>query len=336
MTEPSTEASPRPSFPRWYWIPGGAAYGVLVRVLFGALPPSFSGLMSIAFLVGTPIAVGALTIYGERANKPSIGTMLFKPWMAVAMMLLGCAVTLLEGSICLAILSPLFFACSSVGGVAMGLALRYSKSKQSRLQAVALLPFLLMIGEGQAPLHNEELELKESVVVNAPAHTIWTQILTARSIQAQELPVSLTHLIGVPKPVEGINVQTPDGEVRYSKWERGVNFRAVVTNRVEDKTISWRYVFDEQSFPAGSMDEHVAIGGRYFALHDTTFNLTPLPDGQTQLEIIAHHRVTTSINFYAVPVATVLGHDFIHTILTLYKGRSEGASAKVAELAKHL
>jgi len=29
-------------------------------------------------------------------------------------------------------------------------------------------------------------------------------------------------------------------------------------------------VFDSHSFPADSMDEHVAIGGRYFDLHDTT------------------------------------------------------------------
>jgi hypothetical protein len=318
----------------WYWVVGGAAYGLLLRLLFGALPGSIGGLMSVAFLIGTPIAVGALAIYGERASKPSIGSMILIPWVAMILMLVGCAITLLEGSICLVILLPLFLACSSLGGLAMGLALRFSRSRQSELKAVALLPFLLMIGEGQAPLHDKELELRESVVVNAPAHTIWMQILNARSIQAEELPLSFSHLIGVPKPVEGVNVQTPDGEIRYSKWERGVNFRAIVTNRVEDKSISWRYVFDEHSFPAGSMDDHVAIGGRYFTLRDTTFNLKPLPDGKTELEIVAHHRLSTRVNFYAEPVADLLGHDFIHTILGLYKGRSERATNQVAEVSK--
>ena len=71
------------------------------------------------------------------------------------------------------------------------------------------------------------------------------------------------------------------------------------------------------------MDEHVEIGGRYFDLRDTTFNLSPLGEGRTRLEIVAHYRVTSSINLYAVPVARLLGHDFIHAIPVLYKGRSE-------------
>jgi len=331
MIEPSGGTSTRRGFTGWRWVAGGALYGLLLRILFGALPSSYGGPMSVAFLLGTPIAVGALTIYGDRAAKPTIGTMLFKPWMAIALMLIGCGVTLLEGSICLALLSPLFLVCSSLGGLVMGLALRLSGPKQSKLKAVALLPFLLLVGEGQTPLENNELELRRSVVVDAEPHAVWLQILAARSIRPQELPLSLVHLMGVPKPVEGINVQTPSGEMRFSKWERGVNFRAIVTNRIEDRTISWHYIFDDRSFPAGSMDEHVAIGGRYFALRDTTFNLMPLPGGRTQLEIVAHHRVTTNINFYAVPAATLLGYDFINTILTLYKSRSERAAPSATD-----
>lgn len=41
--------------------------------------------------------------------------------------------------------------------------------------------------------------------------------------------------------------------------------------------------------------------------------------------LAAHYRVTTRINFYAVPAATILGQDFIATILSLYKDRSERA-----------
>ncbi|HEY0660485.1 MAG TPA: SRPBCC family protein, partial [Lysobacter sp.] len=130
------------------------------------------------------------------------------------------------------------------------------------------------------------------------------------------------------KPLEGINVRTKDGEVRFSRWERGVNFRGFVTARKENETITWHYVFDDRSFPKGSMDEHVAIGGRYFDLRDTTFRLTPASGGKTRLEIVAHYRVSTSINSYAVPVAAILGRDFLDTILGLYKHRSESAVAQ--------
>ncbi|WP_129643070.1 SRPBCC family protein [Peristeroidobacter agariperforans] len=309
--------------PWMIWLIGGAALGVLMRVLFGALPSRVSGLMSIAFLVGTPTVVGAITVYGARHASASWAFAIFAPWGTVLLMLLGCAITLLEGSICIALLTPLFLVCASVGGVAMECALRATKTHQSQLKAVALLPLLILVAESGVDHRTQSRELRSSILIDAPPATVWNEILTARAIQPAELPFSLTHLIGVPRPVEGINVPSPEGEVRYSKWERGVNFRAAVTKRVEQQSITWRYHFDEQSFPPGAMDEHVAIGGRYFDIGDTTFNLRPLPGERTELEIVAHYRVTTRINFYAVPAATILGKDFMATLLGFYKGRSE-------------
>jgi len=314
----------------WYWLAGGALYGVLLRVLFGALPASFHGSMSVAFLVGTPIVVGALTIYGARHTRQTVLLWLFAPWATIALMLIGCAVTLLEGSICIALMSPLFLVGGSIGGLAMGLTLKVALLKHSHLSAVAALPLLLLVGEQHIPLPSMESVVRQSVHINAPPRTVWDQILTARSIQADELPPSVTHFIGVPKPLEGINVVTQDGEIRFSKWERGVNFRAMITERKEYEKISWRYVFDRHSFPKGSMDDHVAIGGRYFDLRDTTFHLYPLPNGGTRLEIVAHYRVTSSINLYAVPASKLLGRDFVATILHLYKIRSERAASNVA------
>jgi hypothetical protein len=307
----------------WKWALAGALYGIVMRALFGVLPREVAGVMSAAFLLVTPFAVGALTVYLARFTLPSVLAMIFAPWASVGLMLAGCALTLLEGSICLAMMAPLFLVFGSVGGIAMGVALRYAGPHTNKLPAVALLPLLMMLGEHGVPVAERELELKQSVVIDAAPATVWAQILTARDIAPDEMPPSLVHLIGVPRPIEGINLATPAGEVRYSKWERGVNFRAVVTHKVEQRSISWNYVFDDKSFPKGSMDEHVAVGGQYFALHDTTFTLHRLAGGQTRLDIVTHHRVSSGINFYAIPAATVLGNDFIATILGLYKKRSE-------------
>ena len=308
------------------WIIGGAAYGVLLRVFFGYSSALYAGPMSMAFLVGTPLAVGALTVYGARNLQLTIWDILFRPWATVLLMLIGCAAALLEGSICLAMLTPLFLICGSIGGLIMSIALKLSGLRHRRLRAVALLPLLMVLGETHVPTHNDEQEIRRSVQVNAPPETVWREILTARSIKPDEMPFSLTHFIGVPKPIEGVNVTTPEGELRYSTWEKGVNFRALVTDKQELESITWRYLFDADSFPKGSMDEHVEIGGRYFDLYDTTFNLQRLPGNKTRLELIAHYRVTSSINFYAVPAAEVLGNDFVATILALYKGRSERAA----------
>lgn len=330
MSDPASPQSNR----QWLWILAGVAYGLLLRILFAAAPRMLDrngGVMSFAFLVITPMAVGAITVYGARHSHMPITRMAFTPWLSILLMMLGAALSLLEGSICIVLLTPLFLACGSIGGLLMGGSLRLHKRQDATLKAVTLLPFVVFLGEAAVPQPDRHVELRSSIVVQARPETVWSQILTARDIRPGELPFSLSHFIGVPKPIEGVNVTNPEGENRYSLWERGVNFRGAVTNRRDNQTIAWRYIFDDKSFPPGSMDEHVAIGGRYFNLHDTTFNLQNLANGQTRLEIVAHYRVTTSINFYAVPLANLLGQDFAHTILGLYKHRSECAEGRRTE-----
>lgn len=311
----------------WLWIIYGALYGLLIRFIFGLMHGN--GVMSFAFLIITPLVIGAITIYGVQNKNTSICNMIFIPWLTTVLMLIGSAITLMEGAICIAILSPLFLALSSIGGVAMGLILRHRSKSVGQLKAITLLPFLVIFADQHIPLQNNELELKKSIYINAPAHIVFEQILNAKSITPSELPFSITHLIGVPKPIEGINRQTKDGEIRFSKWDKRVNFKAKVIAKNINKSITWHYIFDDSSFPEGSMDDHVKIGGKYFKLDDTTFNLNEESNKKTKLEIVAHYKVNSSINFYAIPVANILGYDFINTILTLYKNRSEQAQVNL-------
>lgn len=311
----------------WWWIVGGALYGVAMRLLFGAIPDDHVGVMSTAFIFGAPFVMGALTVYGLRHAPMTITRMMIAPWMTICLMLLGCSVALLEGIICLAIMAPVFFALGTLGGLAMGFALRMLGRERTELKAIVALPLLLIVFDNVVPLPDAHRVVRRSVEIDAVPAVVWHEILDARAIRADELPFSLAHAIGVPRPLEGVNVATADGEVRHSRWERGVHFRGEVVRRVPERSITWRYRFDPDSFPPGSMDDHVEIGGRYFGLDDTTFNLQPLPGGRTRLEIVAHYRVTSSINLYAVPVAGILGEDFVDTILGLYKGRSERTAA---------
>jgi len=317
----------------WLWLIGGVIYGVLLRYTFGKFSHAVDGPMSLAFLIATPVTVGAITIFSARKNNPSGLYMTFFPWITTALMLLGCAITMMEGAICIAILSPLFLICSSIGGLIMGYSLRALKGNENNLKAIVVLPLLIILGESNIPLQERNMEIRQAITVNAEPKIIWNQIITAKQIRADELPFSITHLIGVPKPVEGINIETENGEVRFSKWEKGVNFQAKVMSKHEYKSITWHYIFNQDSFPAGSMDDHVAIGGKYFDLNDTTFNLIPIDAGKTQLEIIAHFRVNSAVNFYALPVSQLLGSDFINTILTLYKNRSENENMENNKIA---
>jgi len=310
------------------WVVFGAAYGLVMRVFFGYAPHFFGvQVVSIAFMLGTPFAIGAIVIYGLRDTKPSIGNMIFAPWLSILLALIGSAVVLVEGSVCIVLASPLFFVASSIGGLIMGFVLRWTNKGTATLNSILALPIMLMLVEPAAPQQPQLLEDRVSIEVAASPHRIWKEILNARNIRREELPSNFTHWIGVPRPVEGVNMMTPEGEVRYSKWERGVNFSALVTERIEDHSITWRYRFTPNSFPEGSLDEHVKIGGQYFDLYDTTFNLVPISANVTKLEIVSHYRVMTDVNFYGVPIARFIANDFMSTILRLYKLRSEQSAS---------
>ena len=156
---------------------------------------------------------------------------------------------------------------------------------------------------------------------------MWAQLVSARNIEARELPTSVVHLIGVPRPVDAENRSTAAGEVRFSRWKkRGVHFTAAILERRERESITWRYAFAPDSLPPGAMDEHVALGGRYLDLGDTSFDLHALGDGTTRLEGDGRYRLTTPVNVYAVPVSRLLGRDLLRTLLKFYKGRAERAA----------
>ena len=311
---------------QWLWVAFGAIYGVAVRLAFQYIPHFFGvEVISISFMFATPMAIGAIVVYGLRERKPSIAKMIVAPWLAILLALIGSAVTLLEGSICIVLASPVVFLASSIGGLAMGLMLRWTGKGTATLNSCLALPLFLMLIEPSMPVASEVLESRAAIEVSASPQRVWREILVARDIRAEELPISFTNLIGVPRPLEGVNLQTPEGEVRFSKWDRGVNFRAKVVRKEENRSITWNYEFSRDSFPAGSMDDHVAIGGKYFDLYDTTFDLVPIAENRTRLEITSHYRVSTGVNFYGVPVARFIAQDFMTSILALYKLRSEKA-----------
>jgi uncharacterized protein YndB with AHSA1/START domain len=313
-------------FRKWPWILAGAAYGLVVRALMELrINGGWAGAMSFGFLVGVPAVIGFITVYGSPHARTSLWRGFTYPFLPTLLMLFGCAITLLEGSICIAIMAPLFLGIAGLAGFFTSLAFRIVRPGRTTLGAMALLPLLVMSFESSA-VPDTFHELRETIVVAAPPETVWRQIGSARHIDAAELPASLVHLIGVPRPTDAENRTTPEGIVRDSHWERGVHFTARIVDLKPARSISWRYTFAPDSFPPGTMDEHVVIGGKYLDLGDTTFNLRALPGERTELEVIGRYRLSTPINFYAVPAAELLGRDFLRTLLGFYRGRAERAA----------
>lgn len=309
----------------------GALYGLLLRALIEG--KQYLGIseyplkvMGFSFAILAPLVIGAITVYiAEKTRRRTFGYYFIAPWVSILLCVFGTAIFLLEGSICIAMALPLFLLLSSIGGITMGLVCRYQNKPKTTLQCVALLPFVIAFAEPLQPLNNDFQEIKRSVHISAPVNKVWHLVNFPTNIKPEELKGAWSFAIGVPYPIEARTLTTGVGGKRHLIWQRGVTFNEEIIAWQENRYIAWTYLFDENSFPPGSMDDHVVIGGKYFNLENTSYTLIP-EKGGTRLEISVRIRVSTSFNWYSKPLATALTRDTAETILKFYKNRAEAKS----------
>lgn len=307
----------------------GAAYGLVMRLAFGMLPflnqgnsANAGGPMLSAFVLLVPALIGVYTVYGARELLPRLGYALFGPWMPTIVFVAGTALLLIEGSICIAMALPIFLLCASLGGLAAWLFLKWAKPQPGVMNSLMLLPLVVGYAEIHAPLPQEVFSSTASTHIAAKPEAIWQTINHATDIQPEEMKGGLAYLIGVPYPIEAITQTSGEGRVRKLRWDKGVSFDEPITAWDENRFVRWSYAFKPESFPAGALDEHVLIGGKYFDLVDTSYQLTPEADG-TRLEIVIHYRVSTNFNWYSAWWGRVLVEDSAAAILNFYKQRGE-------------
>ena len=87
--------------------------------------------------------------------------------------------------------------------------------------------------------------------------------------------------------------------------------------------MSWDYQFNKNSFPKGSLDDHVEVGGQYFDLLKTDYQLERIDAQTTKLILTIDYRVSTEFNWYSkLWIDYVLG-EFSDVVMTIHKNRLE-------------
>lgn len=280
--------------------------------------------MLVSFLFLVPFVIGALTVYLQPKEKRSVSNAILRPWLPMFLFMVGSAVLLIEGSICIFMATPIFFAMSSIGGVLAWAILKTAKPSSGVVGSFLLLPLLGGVWERNMPIPDAILVSERTVHVHAAAPQIWQLINNATSIQPDEMRAGWAYRIGVPYPQEALTVTTAAGRVRKLRWDKGVHFDEPILDWQENRYIRWKYDFANNSIPAAALDEHVTLGGKYFDLLDTSYLLTPDADG-TVMQIRVSYRVSTNFNFYAAWWAGLLVDNSADTILAFYKRRAEAA-----------
>lgn len=315
-------------FLKRYPIIAGVVAGIILRLLFSGGPGGAWSAMAGAFIFLAPMVVGAVTVYlAETSQRRSWGYYFWAPFWANVLFIAGTLIIMIEGWICAIIIFPMFAIVGAMGGLAMGIVCRVTNWPKQAIYSLAVLPIALGLAGDYIDTPVQLSYVQRSVVVHAPASVVWQQLNHADNIQPEEFGATWAARIGVPMPLSGKTLQTADGLVRKSLWQKDVHFDEPITDWQPERYMRWTYRFDPTSFPPHALDDHVMIGGHYFDLRDTSFTLTPVAEG-TKLDITAHYRVSTQFNFYAETVAQLLLNNLLGTGLNFYKNRSEAVVAK--------
>ena len=311
----------------------GGLYGLVMRLLFGEPwmnhGPSngASGPMLASFVVLVPVLIGMFTVHAARRRPPSLLFALFGPWVPTIAFAVGTGLILIEGSICIAMALPIFCIVASAGGLLCWIVLKFVDVPQGGVNALLLLPLLLAWPESQEPLPRTLSRSAQALHIAAPPAVVWGLINHATQIAPAEVRDGLAFRIGVPYPREAVTGAADGGRVRKLRWAGGVAFDEPITAWEENRYIAWTYSFASDSFPPGTLDEHVLIGGKYFDLVDTSYRLVP-ENGGTRLEIVVDYRVSTHFNWYAEPAGRLLVDDAARAILRFYQRRAEAAAGR--------
>ena len=306
----------------------GAMYGIAAHTIFDTAysrpAQGRSGLMMTSFLIGVPFLIAALwSVLLARVRKGSLLRTLVSSSVPIVFFVFLAGAFLREGILCVLMAMPLFIGAGLLGSF-FGWALDKAAGDRSpKLLAVGLVvPFMLAPVEDQAPPPDALRQVSASVHIQAPPERVWQHINYPTDIRREELAGGWAYRMGVPYPLEARTLDPRVGGLRELRWERGVRFQEEISRYDEGRAIEWRYRFSNESFPPGSLDDHVVIGGRYFDLLDTGYELIPEAGG-TRLAIRVGYRVSTGFNWYAEPWARFLIGDTANVILRFYKQRSE-------------
>ncbi len=292
-------------------------------LLLALYAQSSQQMVSRAFLIFLPLSLGAIIeyVFALNAPQPLRKTLLRPVWTVLGVLLVG-LVILHEGVICLIMMAPIFLIFLMMGAVFVRqIYIRLWKPSR-KLYSIALLPLLMMVLLPNLSQYQYGVTEKE-LIINAPIETVFLSINNIQHIKASEIKASPIFIMGFPKPISGMTEKNQDQWVRQIYWQRGIYFQEKITQSESPTALSWTYQFTPESFPKGSLDDHLEMGGRYFNLLTTDYRLEQISAQQTKLILTIDYRLSTEINWYSNLWVRYVLNEFSDVVLHIYKNRLE-------------
>lgn len=283
-------------------------------------------IMTIAFLVFVPLAMGYLSVNRYLRTAPQEDIVwhdwFFLPWASVLLTMLVSVLVKWEGYICLVFAGPIMLFFSLLGGVAASLAWGKLKSRSPGTLSAFALPLLLLVVEAQIPNPHEIRSVNTEILIHAPAITVWNNIKSVRAIDSAELPLSWVSRIGFPSPVAAVLSHEGVGGVREAGFTGGLVFIETVNRWEPEQDLRFSIHANTKSIPPSTLDEHVTIGGAFFDVLDGEYKLEQRPDG-ILLHLSSRERLSTHFNPYASVWTDSVMRAIQEQILVVIRNRCE-------------
>ncbi|MDO3656432.1 hypothetical protein [Acinetobacter genomosp. 15BJ] len=282
-------------------------------------------LMSFVVVLVIPAILGSLFEYFmiRKQPNPIFLSRLFKIQPLVfVIVIVFCVIVLREGIICLIMLLPILLMGLLLGAGLMRLICHYLWKPSAKIYSFALLPLILWLLLPDFS-RTEYGQTQRSVVIHAPAHQVFQAINQIGKIQPEEVKHSFIFSMGFPKPIFGMTEQHEGELIRTIQWERGIKFEEKVTASHAPYLLSWKYQFAPDSFPKGSLDDHLEMGGKYFDLLKTDYQLQQIDAHTTKLILSIDYRLSTEYNWYSRLWVNYVLNEFSDVVMQIHKQRLE-------------
>jgi hypothetical protein len=327
MTDPEPPAAPRTATKRTIAAFGVAfAFALGVYLLIDAARPE-TGLVSFTFLLVLPAVVAAFIAYvadpwGTRSKRFYY---MIPVWLILGVIATS-IIVLREGTICIVILSPLWFGASMLA-VRMMYGWRGGKDKKDYSatfsSSLLVLPLIAMQVEPQIALPQTTATVTRSIVVDAPPAKIWPLLRGIPDVRPNEGSWNVSQdLFGIPRPVGAQLFGEGVGAERRANWSNSVRFREQVIDWAPGARIGWRFIFDDVEGWAFT-DRHLMPDSPYFRVTTGGYRMEPLADGRTKLIIHTSYWIQTPVNGYSRLWGEMFLGDVERNLLALVKGRAE-------------
>ncbi|MES2704608.1 MAG: hypothetical protein V4649_18350 [Bacteroidota bacterium] len=304
----------------------GVAYAFLVMLIVAKADRS----VSVTYIFILPLILGSVPVlFSTKAQLKSYLSVFVVPVLSVITLFFLSFISGFEGLICLVIIVGPFVVLGALGAFVARLVKLKTYHKKTPLYCSLLLPFLFLFIESNFRASDQFYTVNTSIDVEARQSIVWMNVKNVRNISPKEIRTHFVHVIGVPKPLNGVLNGEGVGAIRNITWEKGIRFREIINSWHEGSGFSYDIEVDPKSIPPTTLDEHVMIGGKYFDVIAGSYRIESLAPIKSRITLTCKYRVTTNLNAYSKWWADLVLSDFNEMILEVIKGRCEKYSGMV-------